>query len=134
MIVDTSALLAYFDINEPRHRDVAQHIDDTDEPCVVSPYVLAKLDYLVTTRFGRSAELKVLEELYEGDWELASISTDQFREITEIVGRYQEPIGIADASNLVLADQFKTSIIATLDRRHFSFLTTGSGKSITIVP
>jgi predicted nucleic acid-binding protein len=41
VIIDTSALLAYFDTDEPDRQAVAAVLDDTDEPLVVSPYVVA---------------------------------------------------------------------------------------------
>ncbi|WP_454299230.1 PIN domain-containing protein [Salana multivorans] len=68
MIVDTSALLAYFDAGEPAHRSVAAVIDAATSPLVVSPYVVAEVDYLVLTRHGTAAELVVLEELAGGAW------------------------------------------------------------------
>ena len=66
MIVDTSALLAYFDASERHHEAVAEVIENSDEPLVVSPYVVAELDYLVATRVGVEAELAVIRELSSG--------------------------------------------------------------------
>ena len=63
MIVDTSALLAYFDANEPQHQAVSEAIESSDETLVVSPYVIAEVDYLVLTRHGSEAERAVLAEL-----------------------------------------------------------------------
>ena len=63
MIVDTSALLAYFDSREPDHAAVAEVLDGSTEPLVVSPYVVAETDYLVATRHGTNAELAALAEL-----------------------------------------------------------------------
>ena len=60
MIVDTSALLAYFDANEPTHGAVAAVIDGAEDDLVVSPYVVAELDHLVLTRHGSQAEQAVL--------------------------------------------------------------------------
>ncbi len=56
MIVDTSALLAYFDANEPSHAAVAA-VNGTEAPLVISPYVIAELDYLVLTKHGPAPEL-----------------------------------------------------------------------------
>lgn len=50
MIIDTSALLAYFDAAEPDHAAVSECIDSSADALVVSPYVVAELDYLVATR------------------------------------------------------------------------------------
>ena len=60
VIVDTSALLAFFDRNEPDHAAVAGVVAATTDALVVAPYVLAELDYLVATRHGVDAELAVL--------------------------------------------------------------------------
>ena len=57
MIVDTSALLAFFDRNEPDHAAVTRVLLEADEPLVVPPYVVAELDYLVATRHGTGRSL-----------------------------------------------------------------------------
>ena len=56
MIVDTSALLAFFDTDEPDHAAVSGVLARASEPLVVSPYVVAELDYLVASRLGGPAE------------------------------------------------------------------------------
>ena len=135
MIVDTSALLAFFDSAEPRHRDVARTIEAADETLVVSPYVIAELDYLVATRHGVRAELAVLDELGGGAWELACLDVAELRTARTIVDRYADQrIGLADAANVVLAQRFGQTSIATLDRRHFSVLRALDGSALTLVP
>ena len=52
MIVDTGALLAFFDTDEPDHETVSAVLGGATEPLVVSPYVVAELDYLVASRLG----------------------------------------------------------------------------------
>ena len=74
MIVDTSALLAYFDTNEPDHEAVSRVLERSSELLVVSPYVVAELEYLVATRVGVDAELAVLRELSSSAWELDGFS------------------------------------------------------------
>lgn len=135
MIVDTSALLAYFDTAEPDHRAVSRVIDDAEELLVVSPYVVAELDYLVATRVGIDAELAVLRELFSGAWVLADFSIPELKEAAGIIDKYRDSrVGIADASNVVLANRFRTRRIATLDRRHFDVLRPIVGGRFTIRP
>ncbi|MGH3445940.1 MAG: PIN domain-containing protein [Nocardioidaceae bacterium] len=123
MIIDTSALLAYFDSSEPRHAQVGTIIDTTSELLVVSPYVLAELDYLILTRHGSHAEAAALRELSSGAWELADMPLQRLKLATEVVRRFaDQPIGLADAANLVLAEAFGTRTIVTLDHRHFDML------------
>ena len=47
VVVDTDALLAYFDTSETDHPPVTEAIDALTDLLVVSPYVVAELDYLV---------------------------------------------------------------------------------------
>ncbi|HEX7322682.1 MAG TPA: PIN domain-containing protein, partial [Mycobacterium sp.] len=80
MIVDTSALLAYFDAAEPDHHAVSHIIDSAGDALVVSPYVVAELDYLVGTRVGVQAELAVLRELSGGAWELPDFGAAELQQ------------------------------------------------------
>lgn len=135
MIVDTSALLAYFDASEPDHHAVSRVIDGSNDMLVVSPYVVAELDYLVATRVGVDAELAVLAELAAGAWELAGFSADAVEQAAGVISKYRDQrIGIADASNVVLADRYRTRRIATLDHRHFDVLRPVGGGRFTVVP
>jgi predicted nucleic acid-binding protein len=135
VIVDTSALLAYFDANEPDHNAVSRVIDGSDEVLVVSPYVIAELDYLVATRIGVDAELEVLRELASGAWELAVFAVPDLEQAASVIKKYRDQqIGAADASNVVLADRYQTRTIATLDRRHFTVQRPLKGGRFTIVP
>ena len=135
VIVDTSALLAYFDANEPDHAAVADVIEKGDEPLVVSPFVVAELDYLVATRVGVDAELAALRELTSGAWELAPFGLTDLEQAASVIAKYRDQqIGAADASNVVLADRYQTRTIATLDRRHFTVLRPIGGGRFAVVP
>lgn len=135
MIVDTSALLAFFDSSEPDHVAVKDVIEGSTEPLVVSPYVVAELDYLVGTRLGVAAELLVLAELAGGAWDLANFDGTDLGTATEIIRTYGDlDIGIADASIVILAERHRTRQVATLDHRHFRALRPISGGYFDLVP
>ncbi len=135
MIADTSALLAFFDRDEPDHEAVARILGDTTEPLVVSPYVVAELDYLVASRLGTPAELAVLDELAGGAWELAGFGVDDVTQARAVIERYaDQSIGIADASNVVLAMRYRTRTVVTLDHRHFDVLRPLDGGRFALLP
>ena len=114
MIVDTSALFAFFDASDPHHEAVDRAITGHSEPLVVSPYVVAELDYLVAKYHGTPAELAVLRELVGGAWTLADFGADALRQATRLVEKYSDQsVGIADASLVVLADEHRTRMIAS---------------------
>jgi len=135
MIVDTSALLAFFNSTEPEHRAVREVVESHDEPLVVSPYVVAEADCLIATRIGVDAELAALRELVGGAWELSSFSPADITKAITVIERYRDQaIDLADASIVVLADRHRTHTIATLDHRHFDVLRPLRGGRFRVVP
>jgi predicted nucleic acid-binding protein len=135
VIVDTSVLLAYFDSNEPAHRACADVIESAASELVVSPFVVAEVDYLLATLVSADAERVALEELSSGAWRLADFPAASMRAAIQVLSRYEDQqIGLADASLVVLADLFHTRTIATLDRRHFDVLRPLNGGRFTVVP
>lgn len=135
MIVDTSALLAYFDADEPDHEAFSAAFAESPGPFVVSPYVVAEVDYLIATRLGVREETTALGELSNGAWDLASIDIADLAKIVSVIEQYaDQEIGAADASNVVLAERYQTTEIATLDRRHFDVLRPLTGGYFDILP
>jgi uncharacterized protein len=135
LIVDTSALLAFFDSDEPDHLAVSAVLGGATEPLLVSPYVVAELDYLVASRLGVTAELAALRELTGGAWDLPAIDVDDLVKARAVIERYADQhIGVADASNVVLAERYRTRTIVTLDRRHFDVLRPLGGGRFRILP
>jgi hypothetical protein len=135
VIVDTGALLAFFDTDEPDHETVSAVLGTAAEPLVVSPYVVAELDYLVASRLGVSAELAVLRELTGGAWDLPAVGVEELVQARAVIARYADQnVGVADASNVILADRYRTRTIVTLDRRHFDVLRPLSGGRFRILP
>jgi predicted nucleic acid-binding protein len=135
LVCDTSGLLAYFDASDTWSTRVTAVIDADPGPFVVSPYVIAELDYLVATRRGVGPELSVLTQLSGGAWELPPIEAGDLEQICRLVDRYQDQnIGVADASLVVLAQRYQTDRLLTLDHRHFGVVRTTAGKPFTLLP
>jgi predicted nucleic acid-binding protein len=134
LVCDTTGLLAYFDASDAHAAEVAEAVDGDPGPFVVSPYVLAELDYLLSRR-GVATELEALAELSGGAWELPSIDAQDLRRMHEVMSKYRDhEIGVADASLVVLSNRFQTDRLLTLDRRHFGVLRTLAGGPFSIVP
>ena len=134
VIADTSALLAFFDASEPDHKAVSEVLSAADT-LVVSPYVVAELDYLVATRHGVDNELAVLDELASGAWQLAAFDEQELRRARGVIASYRDQeIGLADASIVVLAERYRTRTIASLDRRHFDVLKPIDGGYFEVLP
>lgn len=135
LLCDTSGLIAYFDAGDRHHAAAGAALEAEPGPFVVSPFVLAELDYLLATRRGVEAELAALEELSGGAWELPAWGAQDVQVAHDVIDRYRDQeIGLADASLLVLADRYRTDRVLTLDHRHFRVLRTSAGKPFMLLP
>jgi hypothetical protein len=135
IVADTSGLLALFNRREPAHEAVREAVEAAVEPLVVSPYVLAEVDYLVGTRLGVEAELQVLNELAGGAYLLAGLDARDVGAAAALIDRYRDQdIGVADASIVILADRHRTRSVLTLDHRHFSVLRPLDGGRFRVLP
>lgn len=135
LVCDTSGLLALFDAGDAHNAAVVEAVEADAGPFIVSPYVIAELDYLLATRRGVREELAALHELATGAWDLASIGPNDLEAVTTVVERYRDQaIGAADASLVVLAARYRTTRVLTIDRRHFNALRTLNGRRFSVVP
>ncbi|MGH3659646.1 MAG: type II toxin-antitoxin system VapC family toxin [Micromonosporaceae bacterium] len=114
-ICDTSVLLAAVDGDEATHHRCAGALT-RQTGLVVSPLVLAELDYLVTRRVGRRALEPFFEDLADGVYQVGQIDNDTIAEARELDIRYGDlGLGLTDAVNVVLARDYQTTRILTLD-------------------
>ena len=60
IILDTSGLLAAVDASQRHHVAAASALQAAPTPWLLSPFVLAELDYLLATRVGQHAERALL--------------------------------------------------------------------------
>ena len=135
ILADTSGLLALFNAREPSHAATVSALSLNREPLVVSPYILAELDYLVATRLGVDAELAVLAELASGAYVLPGQGVADLGAAIDVIRRYaDQDIGLADASLVVLAERYGTRTVLTLDRCHFTVLRPLSGGRFRLLP
>lgn len=123
LILDTSGLLAALDSDQRFHAAAKEALSEHGGPLALSPFVLAEMDYLLETRVGRNAELALLQEVGRGAYRLEPFSAQDVIEAAEVIARYADlDLGLADASNVVLANRYGTLDVLTLDERHFRVL------------
>ena len=135
VIVDTSCLYAMVDRDDDFHQRCVDVLIRDDLAFVVSPYVVAELDYLVATRMGLDTEVKTLLQLSSGRFTLAPMTASDMRVAVSIITNYPKlQIGLADASLVVLAKHHDTKSILTLDRRHFDVVRPLQGGRFTLLP
>jgi uncharacterized protein len=135
IVVDTSGLLAAIDASQRRHRACARVLAERAGPFLLSPFVLAELDYLLGTRVGAAAQDALLAEVERGAYRLEPFVTNDLAAARRVLGKYKSlGLGVADASIVVLAERHGTRDVLTLDQRHFRALRTSKGKPFRILP
>ncbi len=135
IILDTSGLLAAIDASQRRHGEALRALEAAELPWILSPFVLAEIDYLLATRVGQSAERALLAEVGRGVYRLESFDADDVAAAERIIGRHADlEIGLADASLVVLANRYGIRELLTLDERHFRLLRGPGGRPLRLLP
>lgn len=120
IICDTGGLYAFLDASDVHHDAARAAVDSDPGPFILSPFVLAELDYLVNRRLGRQAGIELLDDVDAGVYTLASFSAGDFSQAVDVVRQYRElDIGITDASVVVTAARYRIVDILTVDESHF---------------
>jgi predicted nucleic acid-binding protein len=135
MLLDTSGLLAALDASQRRHAPCRTALEAAKGPLLLSPFVLAELDYLLMRHVGAQAQAALLNEVARGAYRLESFTADDVERAAAIMRRYGDlQIGLADASIVVLAERHGAAEVLTLDLRHFQALRIGGRKRFRIFP
>ena len=120
ILLDTSGLLAAIDASQRRHAECADVVATASVPLLLSPFVLAELDYLLSRHVGAPAQSALLDEVSRGAYRLEPFGPADVAAAKMVVDRYADlHIGLADASIVVLAERYRTNDVLTLDERHF---------------
>ncbi len=88
-----------------QHEACAAALREAEPPLIISSFVLAELDYLITKNAGVEAELEFLVDVAAGAYEVASF-----------------------------AERYGTADVLTLDERHFRSLRTKHGDAFRLLP
>lgn len=90
IILDTSGLLAAIDASQGQHAAAVVALRAADPPWVLSPFVLAELDYLLGTRVGQEAERALLAEVGRGVYRLEAFDADDVSAAERVIARYAD--------------------------------------------
>jgi hypothetical protein len=135
IVLDTGGLYAALDANEALHGRAVAALVAATPPRVVSPLVLAELDYLIASRVGHQAQMALIDEIARGAYQLELFSSEDVGHAKRIMERYADlRIGLADASVVVLANRHRTLELLCTDERHFRVLRGTGGKPFRLLP
>lgn len=135
ILLDTSGLLSALFPDQTKHEPCRDALEKSRGPFVLSPFVLAELDYLILKFAGQAAEIALLEDVAAEAYLIAPFTAHDVQRARETIQRFPDlEIGLADASIVVLSERFETLDVLTLDERHFSVLRGFADRPFRILP
>lgn len=135
LILDAAPLVAVADTNEPVRAAILESMRAETGALVVPAPVTAEIDYLLGTRFGRSARSAFLQDLATGKFAVASLERHDYRTVRSLDQQYVDlDLGLADCAVVVLAERYNTNRILSFDERHFRAVTPLQGGAFEILP
>jgi predicted nucleic acid-binding protein len=135
IVLDTSGLLSALDASQTHHQAAADALRRSGAPRLLSPFVLAEFDYLLTTRISAVAAEAFLHEVADGAYQLEPFDAGDIAQAVRVLERYPSlHLGIADASLVVLAVRHACLDVLTLDERHFRVVRGARGRAFRLLP
>jgi uncharacterized protein len=137
IICDTSGLIAGYDEIDPDGPAVRDLLNADAGSLIVSPFVLAEVDYMIMNRSGGAAELVLLEDLADGVYQVAEFTQPDAERVAELCRQNADlKLGIADAHTMCLThpDRYDTRRVLTFDHRHFRAVKPPQGGVFTLLP
>lgn len=135
LIVDAGPLYASAAAKDKNHAVCDELLAKDPGPLVVPHLVVAEVAYLLSDRIGPHAELAFAQSIAAGELTVEPVLDSEWSRIAELMKQYADlPLGMADASLVVLAERHNAREIASLDHRHFGVVRPKHVKSFILLP
>lgn len=135
IVLDTSGLLAAIDGSQRHHKAAAAVLRASSGPLLLSPFILAELDYLIASRVSAKAALALLDQVAGGVFRIEPMNAGDVAAAIGVISRYEDlELGLADASLVVLAERYGASDLLTLDERRFRAVRGPGGRPFRLLP
>lgn len=126
VVADTSGILALFNRSDTEHF-LVRRAADAASALVVSPLALTEVHHVASVRAGGKVADAILELLADraeaGRVVMGAAGSTQLRAALDVRTAYSDlNIDLVDAMCVVLADEYDTDAVLTLDRRDFRIL------------
>lgn len=123
LIADTSGIIAASDSKSPESAACQVALADAGI-VVLSPLVLAEVDHLALARFGRDARSALVDfimfQVRRDRFLIPHVTAGVLETARQVQRKYAGlNLDLADAVNVALAAEYRTSSVLSLDRRDF---------------
>lgn len=122
ILADTGFFVAVASPNDQFHSSAVNALKAIDEPIITTYPVITETCYLLLRETGSSAPPRFLRNFIRSeDLIIFNLETVHLQRIADLMETYADiPMDFADASLVLLAEQFEEERILTSDRRDFS--------------
>ena len=139
ILVDTGPLVAAVNRRDSRHQDCRVLLEQRAGELLLSPYVIAEVCWMVSSRIGAEAEVNVIDAVAAGELQQVDLTTEDLQRTGELLHRYRDLHGgqglsAADASTIALAERLSLHEIATLDVTDFAVVRPNHVDHFTLLP
>lgn len=139
MLVDTGPLVAALNRRDGQHHACRKLLDSRAGELLVTPYVVAEVCWLVSSRIGAAAEANVIDAVVAGELRQVVLGEDELRRVAELLHQYAnlhggQGLSVADASVIAVAEHRGINEIATLDVTDFSLVRPRHVPYFTLLP
>jgi uncharacterized protein len=133
LLLDTGPLVAAIDRSDKHHARCAALLESAHAPLLVPTTVIVEVCWLLEER--PDIESAFLAAVAAGEFEHVTITAADLARTAELVRIYADlPLGAVDASVIAIAERFKLTDVATLDRRHFTVVRPRHTAALNLLP
>jgi uncharacterized protein len=135
LIVDTGPLYAAAASGDEDHARCAELLANASRPLLVGELIVTEVSYLLSDRIGSHAELAFARSIAAGELTVEPLLDSEWQRVAELVERYADlPLGMVDASLIVLAERHGQQRVASLDHRHLGVVRPRHTARLTLLP
>lgn len=131
LLLDTGALVSILDRSQKAHRAFADFFRNWPDEVLTTEAVVTESTHLLAR--VRGGPIACLDFVLSGGAVLVPLSQGALRRSRELMAQYADcPMDFADATLVVLAEDLKTTMILTTDRKDFSVYRIAGRRRFTI--
>lgn len=134
-MLDTGAVIALLDGDEPEHERCARLIRETMEDLVLPAPTLGEIDYWFRKRARVAIWVQLVEEISAGAYRLHHPDESELERAARLELQYADlGLGFVDASVITACETLGETKVATLDHRHFSVVRPRHCERLELLP
>ena len=135
ILTDAGPLVAIFDRGEHHHQMCVDCLSELTGPMLTTWPAFTEAMYLLGEAGGWKAHAALWQIVDKGDLEIALQGSEQSQRMQSLMKKYRDqPMDLADASLVALAEEHDLRSIFTLDRRDFSVYRLRGRRTLRLIP